>query len=132
MDKPRLSKPVEIGYLPARYLMQNRVRMRFRKSVGGGEKGLALDNNCNVGYPHGNCEPHNKLIFVPDGDAGEASMSASVGSRATEDWLGKMKGDVHSKNNQDGSGDEAHITKDLDYGCQEFFSKTEAYQEATH
>jgi hypothetical protein len=35
-----------------------------------GENGLALDNNCNVGYPHADCEPHDKLIFVPDGESG--------------------------------------------------------------
>jgi hypothetical protein len=31
-----------------------------------------------------------------------------------EDWLITMEGDIHAKTNQHGSGDEAHITEDLE------------------
>ena len=67
MDRSRLSKQVEIGYLHARYLMQNEIPEVCRR---GWEKGLALDNHSNVGHPHSHCDSHNELIFVPDGDAG--------------------------------------------------------------
>jgi hypothetical protein len=40
-----------------------------------------------------------------------------------------MKGDVHAKNNQDGSGDEAYITRDLENG---FRSSLLKYQTVTH
>jgi hypothetical protein len=52
-----------------------------------GDKGLALDNNCNVGYPHSNCEPHNELVFVPDGKSG--AHNGRFGWE--EDWPGKME-----------------------------------------
>ena len=28
-----------------------------------------MDNDSNVRHPHSNCDPRNKLIFIPDGDA---------------------------------------------------------------
>jgi hypothetical protein len=47
--------------------MQKLRSYQIRKSVGG--RDLALDNDSNVRHPHSNCDPGNKLIFVPDGDA---------------------------------------------------------------
>jgi hypothetical protein len=36
--------------------------------------------------------------------------------RVAKDRFGQTEGDVHAKNNQEGSGDEAHVTKYLEYG----------------
>ena len=56
----------------------------------------------------------------------EAQISA-LGDK--KDWLGKTEGGVHAKNNQERSGDEAHIAKDLEYGVRISLLK---YQTITH
>jgi hypothetical protein len=55
-----------------------------------------------------------------------ASMSDSVGKRGL---VLTMEGDIHAKTDQNGSGDEAHITEDLEYGVEIILLK---YQTVTH
>lgn len=35
-----------------------------------GRERLAPDSDTNVGQPHSSSDPHNKLLFIPDGSAG--------------------------------------------------------------
>jgi hypothetical protein len=68
---PRKPKAIEIGYSPARYLIQNHVCTVISIICGREERRrLALDDNYNTGYPYNGCDGHDKLISVPNGDAG--------------------------------------------------------------
>ncbi len=43
----------------------------YKKRKGIQRKGLALDNEGDVGQPHSDGEPNDKLVFVPNCDAGD-------------------------------------------------------------
>jgi hypothetical protein len=45
-----------------------------------------------------------------------AMLNASINALILErwPWLGRMEGDAHAKNNQEGSADKAHVGKDLE------------------
>jgi len=70
VDEPRRSTMLGTIYSPARYLMQYRICMSC--STGRERRrGLASAGGYNVGHPYTTCDRHNKLIPVPNGDAGK-------------------------------------------------------------
>ena len=70
-----------------------------------------MDDDYNTGYPYKGCDGHDKLISVPNGDA--RGLDERFISEKTA-WLGRMEGDIHTKNDQVGSGRKAQVASDLE------------------
>jgi hypothetical protein len=60
---------IEIDYLPGQHLLPSHVSAGLQISRTGGEKGLSLDKECNVDYPHSDCRRNNNPVPLPNCNA---------------------------------------------------------------
>jgi hypothetical protein len=73
-------------------------------------KGLTLNLEPNVGYPHASRDCYDDLVPVPNGDADDAheQLPQEDGHSASN-----TKQDIHAEHNQKGRSSKGHVRKDL-------------------